>query len=143
MLEEGQVLSGTPYKYVNENNEKFFEFHVDNCEKISSWTSWPDVDSAKFGGCLSVRKPEGSKPLIIFGQNECIFKQYVFTKKSWVGPQGQTAMTPKDEGQGLMMSPFVSRDFGFDFNITSSCYRDGLPPNYSRQGLPINIIKTN
>ena len=29
-------------------------------------------------------------------------------------------MTPKDEGQGLMMSPFVSRDFGFDFNITPS-----------------------
>ena len=47
-----------------------------------------------------------------------IFKQYVFTKKSWVKPQGQTAITPKEEGQGIMISSFVSRDYGYVFNLT-------------------------
>ena len=34
-----------------------------------------------YGGNLSVRFPKGQKPLLIFGQDECIFKQYSFTKK--------------------------------------------------------------
>ena len=62
--------------------------------------------------------PEGVKPMIVFGQDECIFKQYIFTKKSWMGPKGQTAIIPKDEGQGLMMSSFVSRDYGSNLQIT-------------------------
>ena len=99
---------------------KCFEFHVDDCVVFQDWESWPDEDSERFGGCLSVRMPEGVKPIIVFGQDECIFKQYIFTKKSWKGPKGQTAMVPKDEGQGLMMSSFVSRDYGFNFQLTSS-----------------------
>ena len=108
MKEEGSIFGGEPYQYTNDKGEKYFEFHVDDNIEFAKWTTWPDEDSERFGGCLSVRMPEGAKPLIIFGQDECIFKQYTFSKKSWMGPEGQTALVPKEEGQGLMLSSFVS-----------------------------------
>ena len=52
------------------------EFHVDSAElfhqRMNNDSCFP------FGGDLSVRMPPGTKPLIIFGQDECIFKQCVF-----------------------------------------------------------------
>ena len=120
MINDGSIFTGEPYHFVNDLGQKSLEFHVDDCEDFSDWDCWPDTDSEKFGGCLSVRMPEGVKPIIVFGQDECIFKQYIFTKKSWMGPEGQTAIIPKDEGQGLMMSSFVSRDYGFNLQISSS-----------------------
>ena len=117
LLDRGEVFCGLPYEYKDDHGDDFVEFHVDDCELFSDWNNWPDLDSAMFGGCLSVRFPENAKPMIVFGQDECIFKQYIFTKKSWMGPEGQTAMIPKDEGQGIMMSSFVSRDYGFNFTL--------------------------
>ena len=35
-----------------------------------------------------------------------------------MGSQGQTALTPKDEGQVVMLSSFVSQDYGFGLNIS-------------------------
>ena len=119
LIDEGHLFNGEPHEYVDNEGMKRLEFHVDDCELFSDWNDWPDEDSKRFGGCLSVRMPEGSKPLIIFGQDECIFKQYIFTKKSWMGPEGQTAMTPKDDRQGLMISSLVSRDYGFNLKMTT------------------------
>ena len=82
MIGNGDTFCGTPYEYYDENGNKKFEFHVDGCPKFAEWSDCPDFDSERFGGCLSVWFPEGAKPLIIFGQDECIFKQYIFTKKS-------------------------------------------------------------
>ena len=48
MLENGDILSGTPV----------FQFHIDDCSKFCTLTSWLDIDSAKFGGFLSARKLE-------------------------------------------------------------------------------------
>ncbi len=59
-----------------------------------------------FKGMLSIRKPPCSKPLIIFGHDECIFKQFLITNKSWKGNIGETAPVPKDDGAGLMISAF-------------------------------------
>ncbi len=59
-----------------------------------------------FGGNLSVRFPEGRKPLICFGQDEAIMKQYCFTSKSWTAPTGQKAIIPKDDGMGVIISMF-------------------------------------
>ncbi len=47
------------------------------------------------------------------GHDECIFRQCALTNKSWNGPQGQKTITPKDLGQGIMISTFQSRAFGF------------------------------
>ena len=120
MIGNGDTFCGTLYEYYDDNWNKMFEFHVDDCPRFAEWSDWPDFDSARFGGCLSVWFPgKGAKPLIIFGQDECIFKQYVFTKKSWMGSQGQTVLTPKDEGQGVMISLFVSCDNGSNFQLSS------------------------
>jgi hypothetical protein len=58
------------------------------------------------------------RPLIIFGHDESIFKQYHLTKSAWVAPDGTVTIIPKDDGQGLMISAFQSREFGFGMNIT-------------------------
>jgi hypothetical protein len=45
-------------------------------------------------------------------------KQYCFTTKAWTAPSGQKAIVPKDEGTGMMISAFLSREFGFGINLT-------------------------
>ena len=41
-----------------------------------------------YGRYLSVRKDPNTKPLIILGQDEAIFKQFVFSKGTWVMEDG-------------------------------------------------------
>jgi hypothetical protein len=56
------------------------------------------------------------RQLIVFGQDTCIVKQYLFTQKSWNGPNGETAFIPNNDGLGVMISAFVScEEFGFGF----------------------------
>ena len=38
-----------------------------------------------------------------------------FSPKSWKGLDGKKLLIPKDEGTGIMISPFWSRVFGFGF----------------------------
>jgi hypothetical protein len=57
------------------------------------------------------------KPLICFGQDEAIMKQYCFTSKSWTAPTGQKVIIPKDDGMGVMISAFFSREFGFGLQL--------------------------
>ena len=49
----------------------------------------------------------------MFGHDECIFKQYIFTSKNWITNEGITPLVPKDKGQGVMISAFQSRELGF------------------------------
>ena len=72
----------------------------------------------EFGGNVSVRKRESDKPLIIIGQDEIIFKQYIFNNKSWTLLDGTREMLPKDEGTGIMVSAMVSRALGFGSGIS-------------------------
>jgi hypothetical protein len=65
-----------------------------------------------FGGNLSVRHPVGCKPLISFGHDESIYKQFLISLKTWTGPGGQKNIAPKDNGLGMMISAFQSREFG-------------------------------
>ena len=115
MCEDGEVFGGQGYRYTNDKNETYIEFHVDDNETLTAIG-----DTMPFGGNLSVRKPLHKKPLIIFGQDECIFKQYIFRNKCWNGPNGEVPLMPKDEGQGLMISAFVSRKYGFSWDLTQS-----------------------
>jgi hypothetical protein len=52
------------------------------------------------------------------GQDECIFKQYSTSRKGWMAPDGRKALIPKDEGQGVMISSFVSREFGYGMSLS-------------------------
>ena len=115
MCEDGEVFGGQGYRYTNDKNKTYIEFHVDDNETLTAIGN-----TMPFGGNLSVRKPLHKKPLIIFGQDECIFKQYIFRNKCWNGPNGEVPLMPKDEGQGLMISAFVSREYGFSWDLTQS-----------------------
>ncbi len=64
-----------------------------------------------------MRYPEG-KMLIIWGHDEAIVKQFTLTSKSWVGTNGETAIVPKDDGCGIMISAFQCREFGFGLQIS-------------------------
>jgi hypothetical protein len=88
--------------------------------------------TTQFGGDLSVRMPPHAKPLICWGQDECIFKQFLFAGKAWTAPDGQKPVIPKDEGLGaMMMSDFVSREFGFGMKLS---LEDLQTVNQCRQG---------
>ena len=65
-------------------------------------------------------KKKNERPIVMFGQDECIFKQFLFSHKQWVLPDGTTPPMPKDEGQGVMLSSFVSCEFGYGMDLSSS-----------------------
>jgi len=96
------------------DSDTMVEFHVDDSIIFQDRME----QTTKFGGNLSVRKPVDKKPLFIIGQDECIFKQYIFTKKGWYNSEGAMQLIPKDDGIGLMISAFVSRKFGYGFELS-------------------------
>ena len=85
---------------------------MDASEKLLKYVA------SELGGNLSVRFPQGEKPLICFGHDESIYKQFLLTKKSWIGPDGETNIVPKDDGLGVMISALQSREFGFGLLVT-------------------------
>jgi hypothetical protein len=112
----GKLTNGSGYKCTDElTGERMVEYHVDTCKDFMERKN----KESEFGGDLSVRRDQSQRPLIVFGQDECIVKQYLFSKKSWSGPKGETALVPKDDGLGVMISAFVSREFGFGFELTN------------------------
>ena len=54
---EASIFSGTGYSYLNDKNEPFIEFHIDDNEKFK------DMITNPFGGNLSVRIPTNQLPL--------------------------------------------------------------------------------
>jgi hypothetical protein len=60
----------------------------------------------KFIGWLRVKKAEEE---IMFGHDECIFKHFHTTTKSWRAHNGETVIIPKGNGQGVMISGFQAR----------------------------------
>jgi hypothetical protein len=53
----------------------------------------------------------------MFRHDNAIFKQFLLTKKSWCGPNGEKVLVPKVEGQGLLFSAFQFREFGFGYQL--------------------------
>jgi hypothetical protein len=92
------------------------EYHVDTCKEFMNQIN----KERAFGGNVSVRSNPEKRPLIVFGQDECIVNQYYFTHKSWNGPNCEQAVIPKDVGLGVMISAFVSREFGYGMTLTSN-----------------------
>ena len=105
ICKDEQVIS-SGHKYWNRvTNEWWMEFHVDDYNFVN-------CDVSPYGGNLSVRMPEGRKPIIIFGQDESIFNQFSHRGRQWTGPTGQRSIMPKSSGVGLMISAFQSREVG-------------------------------
>jgi hypothetical protein len=91
------------------------EFHLDDHDCLQDF----GVEKyGRFGGNVSVCRPEGSNPIIVFGQDESVFNQFSFNGKQWTGPSGERSILPKSDGLGVMVSAFQSREMGFGVIIT-------------------------
>ena len=110
LVNNGELDATMGYHYKSQDGTEMVEFHVDDHVSFQN-----ECNSLPFGGNLSVRMSPDKKKAMIFGQDECIFRQYVFTKGLWCCPDGTRQLTPKDEGQGVMLSSFCSRELGYGF----------------------------
>ena len=97
------------YKYVSPTSTAMREYHVDTHDILYSFV--PTID-LKYGGSTSVRKPDNVRPLMMVGQDESTYHQYLFGKKSWTGPEGYNFILPKGVGEILMISGYQAREFG-------------------------------
>jgi hypothetical protein len=98
--------------YLSEDNIEMVEFHVDDHDFLHDVAN--EMGYGAMGGNLSVRKPS-NKPLMILGQDNSIFNQYLLGNRQWVGPDAQRALLPKTDGLSLMLSAFQSRETGLGF----------------------------
>ena len=92
------------------------EFHVDDHRCLQMYAC---EYCGEFGRKVSVRRPPNSRPVIIFGQDEFVFSQLSFNGMQWVGPSGKRSILPKNDGMGVMVSAFQSREFGWGMEITN------------------------
>ena len=102
-----KITAGSGFGYKTDDGIDMVEYHVD-----ASYVFDERLSLLPFGGNLSVRKPIDTKAVIFVGQDEAIFKQFLFLMKMWVGPNGERPLLPKDEGTGTMISTFVCREHG-------------------------------
>lgn len=146
-FEEADIVKcGSGYRYcpdVNKPTEEFVEYHidsfedaiVDNLDVIALLQK--SADAQKYGANLSVRFqdvwPGATRPVMIIGQDECIFKQYQFRDGAWTTPSGKMALIPKDEGAGMMVSGFQSRELGL-LRTEDISAEEFVKINRSRQG---------
>jgi hypothetical protein len=98
------------------------EYHVD--AHPSFFEKYVNEENKKFGGNLSVRKQPGERAVLLIGQDESIFHQFLFSKKGWVGAKGESVLRPKSEGEGYMISAFVSRLWGFNEILSNMVLTD-------------------
>jgi len=101
---EHAELEGCGYSYLGMDHIEMCKFHVDDM---------PDHLVSMFPLQMSVRVLLDSLPIIIIGQDECVFSQFLVSSKMWVGPQKESPLLPKSKGEGRMISGMQSRDFGF------------------------------
>jgi hypothetical protein len=104
------------YHYLSADNVQMVEFHVDDYDLLHDLAE--EMGFGTFGGNLSVRKPPDTKPLMIFGQDESVYSQFLFGNRQWVGPQGQHPLLPKTDGFSLMLSALQSRETGFGVSVS-------------------------
>ncbi len=109
-----QVPTNCGYIYIDDDGVDMIEYHID-----MSYHFDDKLAGYPLGGNLSIRKPIAAKPVIYVGQDEAIFKQFLFFHKMWVAPGGQQALLPKDEGSGTMVSAFVTREHGIIREISN------------------------
>jgi hypothetical protein len=74
------------YAYRDQSSEEdMMEFHVDDFDFLHSVAD--EMGFGAVGGNLSVRKPPNTKPLMIFGQDESVFNQFLLKSSFWRGPR--------------------------------------------------------
>jgi len=77
----------------------------------------PEELASTYQHKMSVWAPHNSLPLIIIGQDESVFSQFLLTSKMWMGPHQEVPLLPRSEGDGQTISAMQSRDLGFGLQI--------------------------
>jgi len=103
------ALEGCGDSYEGMDHTEMCEFHIDNV---------PDEVAEMFPLKMSMRALPNSLTVVIIGQDQCIFLQFLLTSKIWVGPHKESPLLPKSDGESRMISAFQSRDFGFGLQIS-------------------------
>lgn len=85
------------------------EYHVNIHSKLEDFIK---QEYRCYGSNLSVRKKEEDQPLIIVGQDESTFNQFVFSKISWKDEKGHQQLVPKGGGNMLMVLGYQGDPFG-------------------------------
>ncbi|KAI2505686.1 hypothetical protein MHU86_8745 [Fragilaria crotonensis] len=122
-LESAQTMKdidiefGFCYANASKDGEPWIEFHIDYWDAKTS-SDEHSHDLHRTLARMSVRASQDVRPVMIVGQDESVFAQYLLGSKTWVGPKGQRPLLPKSEGDGYMLSAFVSREFGFGRPLT-------------------------
>ena len=141
------MIPGRGYHYRNAGRLEMVEMHVDKITDNSLLTYINQ--ECIFGGNLSIQKNPNEQPLFSFGHDKCIFHQFIFTNSAWKGTKGEQAPIPKDEGYGLMVSAFQSREFGLGMSLTANqlaiinAFRNEKRPTYTEKesALKVNVAK--
>ena len=102
------------YRY-KEDDDDMIEFHVDENEYFLYKAMNDSTNNC--GGWLSVRKDPNEPPVLLWGQDECVFHQHRYAVKQWVTPEGYRPLLPKSDGALTMISGFQSREFGFGYKL--------------------------
>jgi hypothetical protein len=128
-LQEREVIPNeTGYKYKDQlTGREMVEYHVDDCDLFQERMARESI----FGGRRSVRFTEEEPCTIIVGHDEMVIKQFLLTGKGWFGPNGELPLLPKDEGEGVMISGFVSHELGFGLTISKEQFQQ---INRNREG---------
>ena len=71
-------------------------------------------------------------------RRKCLFP-VILGSKTWIGPAGQRPLLPKSEGNGYMLSAFVSREFGFGRELTDA---EVMKVNLERRSIGSTYIDT-
>ncbi len=93
------------------SNEDRIEFHIDDWNQTAG--------REEIEASTSILVSSKARPIMIVGQDESVFAQYLLGAKTWITPKGQRPLLPKSEGDGYMLSAIVSREFGFGRLLTS------------------------
>jgi hypothetical protein len=89
------------------------KFQVDYWNQFSETATGPRQEAT-----ISIRLSSQAKPMMIIGQDESVFAQYLSGSKTWVGPKDQRPLLPKSEREGFFISAFASTKLGFGRNLT-------------------------
>jgi len=113
------------YEYIKDNIT-MCEYHIDavpdddNVKENNGSNVLEKLIAAGYAPTMSIQSSPNDRPLMIVGQDECVFSQFLLRSKMWVGPDKEGPLLPKSDGEGRMLSAMQSRDFGFGLPMNAS-----------------------
>ena len=71
-------------------DEEVVEFHIDYWNRQQNQETTTTIQPT-----TSIRVSSMPRPIMIVGQDESVFAQYLLGAKTWVGPKSQRPLLPK------------------------------------------------